>query len=96
MELFLYTDITYIPIAGHQWAYLASVFDSNTHRIIAYNLDAKMTVQLATKPVVKAHWAFPNASMMHSDTGSQYTIQLFESTLDSYGLVLSYSLKSHL
>lgn len=62
---------------------------------MAYNLDAKVTAQLATKPVIKAHRALPDVTMVHSDMGSQYTSQLFESTLDSYGLVHSYSLKSH-
>lgn len=69
----LYTDITYILIAGNQWAYLASVLDAKSQQIVAYNLNAKMTAQLATKLVFKAHRALPNAIMVHSDMGSQYT-----------------------
>lgn len=33
--------------------------------------------------------------MIYSDMGSQYTSQLFEATLDLYGLRNSYSLKIH-
>lgn len=40
---------------------------------MAYNLDAKVTAQLATKTVIKANRALSYATMVHSDMGSQYT-----------------------
>ncbi|MHA8110394.1 DDE-type integrase/transposase/recombinase [Lactobacillaceae bacterium Melli_B4] len=77
---------------GHQWAYLAIVLDDQTNQIVSYNLETKTTSQLTNKPVIKAHWALPNALIIHSDMGSQYTSRLFDSTSDSYGSVHSYSL----
>jgi len=75
----LLTDITYIQVK-QKWAYLASLYDPRTRRVIAHKVSEHMTKEL-------------DIDIIHSDMGSQYTSDLFEKTLIKHGIKHSYSRK---
>lgn len=77
------TDITYIHVLKEGWTYLASVMDLCFRKIVGYAYGMSMTVELALKAVKNACINVKNTEgiILHSDLGSQYTSQLFESYL---------------
>ena len=68
------TDITYIP-TQQGWAYLSTIMDRYTKKVIAWDLGKRMTVELVQRTLNKAMESqnYPEAVMLHSDQGSQYT-----------------------
>jgi putative transposase len=68
------TDITYIP-TQQGWVYLSTIMDRYTKKVIAWDLGKRMTVGLVQRTLNKAMESqnYPEAVMLHSDQGSQYT-----------------------
>lgn len=88
----LLTDITYIPVRG-KWAYLASLYYTETRRVIAHKIGAYMTKELATSVLEKVDLRTQGIEIVHSDIGSQYTSDLFNQTLENKRIKHSYSRK---
>ena len=67
-------DITYIPLSGGQWAYLALWMDLFSRRIIGWQLEMHMKEALivaAFKKALNNRLIFPGL-IAHSDRGGQY------------------------
>ena len=85
------TDITYIHVQKEGWTYLASVMDLCIRKIIGYAYGTSMTAELAVEAVKNACLNVRNTQgiLLHSNLGSQYTSQAFESYLHSQGILHS-------
>lgn len=90
------TDITYIP-TQQGWSYLSTIMDRYTKKIIAWDLDKRMTVELAQKTLNKAVKSQnkPESVILHSDQGSQYTSHEYEESIKHYGITHSFSRKGY-
>jgi len=69
------TDITYLAYA-HHWAYLCTVRDGNSRRVLGRTLEADMRaglVEAALRQAVALRGALPRKVIFHADRGSQYT-----------------------
>lgn len=93
----LVTDITYIHVVNECWTYLASVMDLYDRKIIGWAYGKNITAELATKAVKNACLNISNTTgiILHSDLGSQYTSDEFESYLQAQGMVHSFSRKGN-
>lgn len=80
-------DITYLK-TGEGWVYLAAVMDLYSRRIVGWHVDSRMTSSLVCQALMKAYNLRnpPRGLVMHTDRGSQYTGNRFQSMLKSYGL----------
>ena len=88
----LLTDITYI-LVNNRWAYLASLYDPKTRRVVSHKMSHHMTQELTASVIDEAVIKKLGTIIIHSDMGSQYTRDLFEEILKKYGLKHSYSRK---
>jgi transposase len=93
----LVTDITYIHVANEGWTYLASVMDLYDRKIIGWSYGRNITAELATQAVKNACLNIPETQgiILHSDLGSQYTSNEFESYLTTKGMKHSFSRKGN-
>lgn len=93
----LVTDITYIHVLNEGWTYLASVMDLYDRKIIGWSYGRNITAELATQAVKNACLNIPETKgiILHSDLGSQYTSDEFESYLTSKGMKHSFSRKGN-
>lgn len=93
----LVTDITYIYVLNEGWTYLASVMDLYDRKIIGWSYGKNITAELATQAVKNACLNIPDTQgiILHSDLGSQYTSDEFESYLTSKGMKHSFSRKGN-
>ena len=91
------TDITYIHVQKEGWTYLASVMDLCSRKIIGYAYGTTMTADLAVEAVKNACLNVKETKgiVLHSDLGSQYTSQAFESYLARKEMRHSYSRKGN-
>jgi len=91
------TDITYIYVLKEGWTYLASVMDLCSRKIIGYAYGTSMTADLAVEAVKNACLNVKDTRgiILHSDLGSQYTSQIFETYLSRKGIVHSFSRKGN-
>lgn len=91
------TDITYIHVRKEGWTYLASVMDLCSRKIIGYAYGTAMTAELATQEVRNACLNVKETKgiILHSDLGSQYTSQTFESYLLKKEMIHSFSRKGN-
>lgn len=90
-------DITYIPLRGGRFAYLAVWQDKVTRRIIGWSLALEMTAELvisALKKAIQKAKVKPGA-IIHSDRGSQYAANGFRFILRQNGLRQSMSGKGN-
>lgn len=88
-------DITYIQLMDGRWVYLSSVYDPIKRRIVGYAIDKRMTKELVNRSFGRALSSTSRPKYLHNDMGSQYTSQLFESTLRRHHMQHSYSLKCY-
>jgi transposase InsO family protein len=67
-------DITFVPLAGARFAYLALLMDLYSRRIVGWELDAHMTEALVLAALREAiRWRQPSPGLIHhSDRGGQY------------------------
>ncbi len=91
------TDITYIYVLKEGWTYLASVMDLYSRKIIGYAYGTSMTADLAVRAVKNAclNVRETKGVILHSDLGSQYTSQVFETYLSNMGMLHSFSHKGN-
>jgi len=85
-------DFTYVWTA-EGWLYVAAVIDLFSRRVVGWSMSAAMTAQLVTDALVMAIWrrGKPDALLHHSDRGSQYTSEDFQSLLKEHGIRCSMS-----
>jgi len=86
-------DITYIPLAGGKWAYLAVWMDLFSRRIVGWHLDVHMQESLITTAFKKALYSRRPAKglIVHSDRGGQYASNNFRKLIADYSLLQSMS-----
>ncbi len=94
---FCFTDSGYINTLKDGWTYLASIMDIFSRKIIGYAYETSMTAELAIKAVENAclNVKTTEGIILHSDLGSQYTSNEFESFLYSKGIIHSFSTKGN-
>ncbi len=80
-------DVSYLK-TGEGWMYLAVVMDLYSRRIVGWHIDKRMTVDLVSKALKKAHNLRqpPKGVIFHSDRGSQYTSKDYQKLLRRYGM----------
>ena len=90
------TDITYIP-TRQGWLYLAGVLDCYSRKIVGWSMDTTMKAQLVADALEMAlvgrkpragSWA---GLLHHSDRGSQYACEAYQSLLIEHGIDCSMS-----
>lgn len=71
-------DITYIK-TWHGWAYLATVIDLHSRKVVGWALDTQMRTDLVTDALTMAltHRRPRGKVIFHSDRGTQYTSREF-------------------
>lgn len=86
------TDITYIP-TRQGWLYLAGVLDCYSRKIVGWSMDTTMKAELVAGALEMALGRRgPRAGLLHhSDRGSQYACEAYQSLLASHGIDCSMS-----
>ena len=76
-------DITYIPLAGRKFAYLAMLMDRFSRRLIGWQIDSTMTEELVIHSLKTAiATRQPRGPLIHhSDRGGQYAGKRFRGIL---------------
>ncbi len=89
-------DITYLW-TDEGWLYLAIVLDLFNREVIGWSLKPRMTTDLVTDALTMAWFRRrPAAGVMHhSDRGSQYASQAYQSKLAEFGMTCSMSRKGN-
>ncbi|PEY28146.1 IS3 family transposase [Bacillus cereus] len=88
-------DITYIHTQKDGWCYLASVMDLYSKKIVGYSFSRNMTTTLVVKALENAYYTQkpPEDLILHTDLGTQYTSQEFQTLLASFKIKPSFSKK---
>lgn len=86
------SDITYIPTA-QGWLYLAVIIDLFSRKIVGWAMETTMTAELVKRALEAALLTRqPEAGLLHhSDRGSQYASQPYQSLLHQQGIQVSMS-----
>ena len=86
------TDITYIP-TQEGWLYLVVVMDLFSRQVIGLSMQPRLTRDLVMQAVLMAVWQrrSPETVILHSDRGTQNTVQEFQAFLQAHGIVSSMS-----
>lgn len=88
-------DITFIPTSAG-WLYLAVVIDLCSRRIVGWSLADHMRADLVTAALQQAlQTRSVNATIFHSDRGSQYGSTVFRNVLAKAGLRQSMSARAN-
>ena len=68
-------DITYLPLVGGRWCYLATWRDTCSRRVVGWHLDQQMPTELVLTALEQALTLRQPAPglIIHADRGSQYT-----------------------
>jgi putative transposase len=77
-------DITFIPLQGNKWGYLAVWMDLFSRKVTGWQLRAHMREELVMEAFVKS-WdsrQATNGLIIHSDRGGQYAGKKFRKLLD--------------
>jgi transposase InsO family protein len=76
-------DITFVPLAGSRFAYLALLMDLYSRRIVGWQLDGHMTEALVLAALREAiGWRQPNPGLIHhSDRGGRYAGEEYRQVL---------------
>jgi transposase InsO family protein len=87
------SDITFLPLVGGGWAYLATWMDLYTRRIVGWAVASNMTADLIIRALQQAivRVAPPKGLIVHSDRGGQYVDTEFRALLAAYGFRQSMS-----
>lgn len=86
------TDITYIR-THEGWSYLAVVIGLFSRRVVGWSTQSRMTKDLALQALLAAVWRRKpkQKSVIHSDQGSQFTGEEWQSFLAKHNLTASMS-----
>jgi putative transposase len=86
-------DITYVA-TWEGWAYLATVIDLASRRVVGWALADHMRTELVSDALMMAFGARrPAGAIFHSDRGCQYTSHDFRNLAKEHGVALSLSRK---
>lgn len=87
------SDITYLPVAGGKWAYLATWLDLYSRRITGWQVAETMTAELVMGALRQSLGRGQPARglIVHSDRGGQYVDTEFRQLLTVYGYQQSMS-----
>ena len=85
--------ITYVPLAGSQWAYSAAWMDLVSRKIKGWSLARNMEEELVHSALQKAVGSnqLEPGSIIHADRGGQYIGKAFGQTLTDYNFKQSMS-----
>lgn len=84
-------DITYVPTA-EGWLFLSCVLDLYSRRIVGWATGSRMDTDLIQWALSLAIWRYdPEATLCHSDRGSQYASHDYQKLLTDHDLVCSMS-----
>lgn len=91
----LLTDITYLPYANSQMAYLSTILDASTGEVLAYHQSENITLDIATETIHKLvkqkKVKLSEDVFIHSDQGSHYTSPTYQALLKRKGIGQSMS-----
>jgi putative transposase len=87
------SDITYLPLASGQWAYLCAFQDAYSRQVVGWQVLATMPEELVTSVLRRALLARrPTPGLLvHSDRGGQYCSNAYRQLLYDYHAVRSQS-----
>ena len=87
------SDITYLPLANGDWAYLCAFQDMASKQVVGWQVGATMPEELVTNALQRAFWSQPSAPglLVHSDRGGQYCGNAYRQLLHDHGAVRSQS-----
>lgn len=86
-------DITYLPLIGGRWCYLATWRDTYSRRVVGWHLDQHMPTELvlmALEQALTLRQPAPGLSI-HADRGSQYTSSACRARIEKAHALASYS-----
>ena len=85
------SDITYLPLANGNWAYLCAFQDMGTKHVVGWHVGATMPEELVTTALQRAFFAQPPTPslIVHSDRGGQYCGNAYRALLHRHGAVRS-------
>ena len=85
-------DFTYVD-TSEGWLYVSVVLDLFSRRVVGWSMKSEMTAPLVVDALTMAIWrrGKPEELLHHSDQGSQYTSEDFQSLLADQGIVCSMS-----
>ena len=88
------TDITYLTFSNKR-AYLSTILDLETRKIVAYQISKKNDNQLVLDTLNKAirKAKDPSGFIIHSDQGYQYLSYEYKAVCESRGILISMSRK---
>jgi putative transposase len=86
------SDITYVW-TDEGWLYLAAVMDLYSRKIVGWSMSERMTSKLVIDALEMALWRrkMPQGVIVHSDRGSQYCSNDYQTFLAKHGLICSMS-----
>lgn len=81
------SDITYLPLASGQWAYLCAFQDRFTRQVVGWQVRESMPEELVTSALRRALLARkpPAGLVVHSDRGGQYCGNAYRALLTQHG-----------
>ncbi|HEX8427535.1 IS3 family transposase [Hymenobacter sp.] len=87
------SDITYLPLASGQWAYLCAFQDVTSKHVVGWHVAASMPEELGTTALQRAFLAQPATPglLVHSDRGGQYCGNAYRELLHQHGALRSQS-----
>jgi len=90
-------DITYLPLRGGGFCYLASLQDKYTRRIVGWKVSERMTAQLVIDVFLQARrrGLIGRNAIIHTDQGSQYAAVEYRRLLYTGGFRQSMSRKGN-
>lgn len=86
-------DFTYLPFHG-KFVYLSTVMDVLTREIIAWNTSCRHDSSLVLQTLMLAIKKRGKPKIFHSDQGSEYRSEMFQTSLKNYCVQQSMSAKS--
>jgi putative transposase len=86
-------DITYLPLVGGRWCYLATWRDACSRRVVGWHLDVQMPTDLVLTALEQAlTLRQPSPGLIvHADRGSQYTSAACQQRITNAGGFPSFS-----
>jgi len=86
-------DITYLPLVGGRWCYLATWRDACSRRVVGWHLAAQMPTELVLTALEQALTLRQPAPglIVHADRGSQYTSAACRARIEKAGGLPSFS-----
>jgi len=90
----LLTDITYLTYGNGKRAYLSTIKDAETNEILAYEVSASLSIDIALNTLRKLkqnHHHLAEDAFIHSDQGFHYTNPKFQKLVKDMGLGQSMS-----